>query len=103
MTHFAYLAGLLIGIGGLLIIDWRARLAFWADARRTLVTVFPAMAVFILWDFAGIDAGVFFHGNSRFSLPFTVVPQLPLEELFFLFLLCYSALLLYRGAKMVKW
>lgn len=99
MSQFAYLIGLLIGISGMLIIDRRFKLAFWSDARRTWMTLLPAVAVFILWDLAGIASGTFFHGKSNYSLPFTILPEFPIEELFFLFLLCYTALLFYLGAK----
>lgn len=98
MSHFLYAAGLLLSIGGLLIIDWRTRLAFWHDAQRTLKTLLAAIALFIAWDFAGIAAAIFYHPRSAFDLPLTIVPEFPLEELLFLFLLCYVALLLYVGA-----
>jgi lycopene cyclase domain-containing protein len=96
-----YLLGLLIGITGMAIIDWRHKLAFWKDVRRTGVTLLLAVLIFILWDFFGIFLGIFFHGSSSYSLPFTIAPEFPLEELFFLFLLCYSTLVIYNGVS--KW
>ena len=99
MSHLVYLASLLIGIGGLLIIDRRLRLAFWYDQRRTVRTLVPAYIIFLLWDIAGIILGIFAHGSSMFSLPFVIAPQFPIEELFFLFLLSYLTLLLYAGSK----
>ena len=95
--QWLYLVGLLIGIAGMAVIDWRYQLAFWKDARRTLTTVGLAMLIFILWDFFGIFLGIFFHGASTYSLPFTIAPEFPLEELFFLFLLCYCTLVIYNG------
>jgi lycopene cyclase domain-containing protein len=95
--HFFYILGLSIGISGLAIIDYRYKLAFWYNWRRTLKTIGAAMAVFIVWDVLGIILGIFFHGSSKYSLPFTIAPEFPLEELFFLFLLTYSALIIYRG------
>lgn len=96
--QWLYLAGLLFSITGTGILDWRYKLAFWYDARRTVITLAIAIAVFLVWDLSAIGLGIFLHGGSPFALPFTLVPQFPVEELFFLFLLCYCALTLYRGA-----
>lgn len=96
---FAYLGALLISIGGLTVLDWRYKLAFWHNSQRTALTVFASIVVFGLWDILGIGFGIFFHGASPYSLPFTIAPEFPLEELFFLFLLSYCTLLLYRGAE----
>lgn len=96
---FAYLAGLLIGIGGLAVIDWRYKLAFWHDARRTALVMIIGVMIFLVWDALGIGLGIFLHGSSPYSLPFNVAPELPVEEFFFLLLLCYNALILYRGVQ----
>lgn len=96
-----YLLALLIGIGGLLLIDRRLKLAFWHDKKRTAITIGVGMALFIVWDLLGISFGIFFKGGSEFALPFSLLPEFPVEELFFLFLLCYTALLLYLGLS--KW
>lgn len=97
--HLAYLTALLISIGGVLLLDRRFGLAFWHDARRTTLTLLVGVIVFALWDVTAIGLGIFIHGNSPYSLPFTLVPHFPIEELFFLFLLCYCTLALYRGAQ----
>jgi lycopene cyclase domain-containing protein len=97
MEMFGYLGGLLISIGGLLILDYRYKLAFWYDAKRTVRTLAIAMVVFLLWDFTAIHLGIFLKGDSPYMLPFELAPHFPLEEIFFLFLLCFVTLLLYRG------
>ncbi len=102
MMQFAYLAGLLVGITGMAIIDWRYKLAFWHDRRRTLLTIAICMSVFIVWDVLGIMLGIFFHGGSEFTLPLRLLPEFPLEELFFLLLLCYCTLVIYQGAS-ARW
>ncbi len=79
MMQFAYLAGLLVGITGMAIIDWRYKLAFWHDRRRTLLTIAICMSVFIVWDVLGIMLGIFFHGGSEFTLPLRLLPEFPLE------------------------
>lgn len=93
-----YLIALCISIAGLVAIDWRHKVAFFAAPQRTAITVGIAMALFIVWDLLGIHLGIFFSGGSQFALPFMIVPDFPIEELFFLFLLCYVTLLIYRGA-----
>lgn len=101
MIAFTYLAGLLFGIAGMAIIDWRHKLAFWYDRRRTVVTLAVCIGVFIVWDLLGIALGIFFHGGSNLSLPIRLLPQFPIEELFFLLLLCYCTLVIYQGA--LRW
>lgn len=99
MTHFFYLLGLLIAIAGLLTIDARYKLAFWSDRSRTIKVLAVAIGVFIVWDILGIALGIFSHGDSVYSLPFVITPEFPIEELFFLFVLNYTTLLLFRGVR----
>lgn len=99
MMQFGYLAALLVSIGCLMMIDRRFRLAWWADARATLATILLTVAIFIVWDLLGIGLGVFWHGGGAYSLPIRLLPEFPLEELFFLWLLSYVTLLLYTGGR----
>lgn len=99
MIAFTYLAGLLVGIAGMAIIDWRHKLAFWHDRKRTIITMAICIGVFIVWDLLGIALGIFLHGESELSLPLRLLPEFPLEELFFLLLLCYCTLVIYQGAQ----
>ncbi len=99
--EFAYLGGILVGIAGMAIIDWRYKLAFWHSPRRTSATLLTALAIFILWDFFGISLGIFKHGGSPYSLPVTLFPEFPIEEIFFLFLICYTTLVIFNGV--TKW
>lgn len=93
-----YIIGLCIGIAGLATIDRRYKLAFWNNPKRAGITIILAVLAFIVWDFFGISLGIFYHGASPYSLPFTIAPEFPLEELFFLVLLSYSTLIIYTGA-----
>jgi lycopene cyclase domain-containing protein len=97
MHHWFYLIALIISISGLVVIDWRYTLAFWHSTRRTALTIAIAMVFFIAWDLLGIGLGIFFKGTGQYMLPFELLPEFPIEELFFLFLLSYVTLLLYRG------
>lgn len=97
MEQWYYLVALCISIAGLLWLDYRYRLAFWFDARRTALTIAVTMAVFMVWDAIGIGMGIFFIGESPYMLPIELAPEFPIEEVFFLFLLSFVTLLLYRG------
>jgi lycopene cyclase domain-containing protein len=92
-----YLICLCISLGCLALIDRRYKLAFWFERRRTVMTIVSAVMVFVIWDILGIMLGVFFHGNSQLTLPLRLFPEFPVEEVFFLTLLCYVTLLLHRG------
>jgi lycopene cyclase domain-containing protein len=94
--QWAYLIGLVVSIFCLGLIDYRKKLAFFYDAKRSLIVIGISMAVFIIWDLFGIDLGIFFSGNSPYSSNIMLLPELPIEELFFLFLFCYITLLVYR-------
>jgi lycopene cyclase domain-containing protein len=100
--QWLYLIGLIVAIGCLMLIDWRSKLVLWHDLRRSLMTIGLSMAVFIIWDLFGIQLGIFFSGHSPYALDFMLLPDFPVEELFFLFLLCYLTLLIYRLVR-TKW
>ncbi|HEX8390675.1 MAG TPA: lycopene cyclase domain-containing protein [Candidatus Saccharimonadales bacterium] len=97
MVHGVYLFGLLLSLAGLATLDCRFRLAFWHDARRACLTIVAGVGFYIVWDIAGIWLGIFRRGDSQYILPFEVFSEFPLEEVFFLLLLTYTALLLYTG------
>ena len=94
---WSYLAGLIVALGCLSLIDRRLKLAFWHDARISLQTIAVTVGIFVIWDLLGIALGIFYSGGSLYSLPFMILPEFPIEELFFLMLLSYTTLLLYRG------
>jgi len=98
-VEWLYLLALSISISGLVLIDWRYKLAFFYDLKRTIVTLGVAIWLFIVWDIFGIELGIFFHGGSDYTLPLRIIPEFPIEELFFLFLLTYVALIIYRFAQ----
>ena len=93
-----YLLAILVSAGGIALIDWRFRLAFWAARGRTLVTVAIGVVFFLTWDAAGIVTGVFVKGGSALYTGIMLAPELPLEELFFLAFLCYLTLVCWAAA-----
>lgn len=96
-----YLTALGIAICGLGILDYRYRLAYFAERRATIIAVMIGIAVFVIWDALGIGLGIFLKGDSPYFSGVVLAPEFPLEELFFLFLLSYNALLLWRGAEKI--
>ncbi|MDN4476101.1 lycopene cyclase domain-containing protein [Demequina sp. SYSU T00192] len=96
MTGFAYLAALLVSITGLAVIDARYRIAVFDRPRPALLTIAIAVAAFLAWDAAGVGLGIFFIGDAPYLTGVLLAPDVPLEELFFLVLLTYQTLLLWR-------
>jgi lycopene cyclase domain-containing protein len=101
VTGLAYLGALAVSLGGLAVLDRRFRLAFWADWRRAALTVGLGVVGFLLWDVAGLVLGIFARGESPWMTGLLLAPDLPVEEAVFLTLLCYNALLVWRGAERV--
>lgn len=89
---FVYLAALLVALAGMVILDWRFRLFFWRGARRAAVVLGVGLVFFLAWDLQGIRLGIFYSGETSFMTGWQWAPQLPLEEPFFLALLCYFAM-----------
>lgn len=102
MISLLYLTALVVSIAGLVGIDHRHRLAFFAGRGWAAgLAVVLGVVVFLVWDVVGIAAGVFFQGPGPFQSGVMLGPELPLEELFFLTLLCYSSLLAYAASERV--
>lgn len=99
--RFAYLALLCLSIGGLAMLDKRFRLAYYYDAKRTARTVLASVVFFLLWDLSGIALGIFFIGDSPYLSGLLIAPEVPIEEIFFLVLLSYQSLILFRGFKRI--
>lgn len=84
-----YLLALLISLFGMVMLDRRFRLFFFVDARRAGIVLAAGVLFFLAWDLVGIGAGVFFRGETSFMTGLQIAPELPIEEVFFLTLLCY--------------
>jgi lycopene cyclase domain-containing protein len=95
MIGLTYLGALLVSLGGLAVLDRRFRLAFWADWRRTLACLGIGLVLFLAWDVAGLALGIFARGENPYMTGLLLAPELPVEEAFFLVLLCYNALLVW--------
>lgn len=93
MTSYLYLAALVVSILGLGTLDWRYRVALFADARRTALTLVAGVAFFLLWDLVGVGLGIFFIGDAPYMTGWVIAPEVPVEEVAFLTLLTYNTLL----------
>ena len=100
MTTVFYLVALVVSLTGLGLLDYAHKLALFAGkVWQTLVTVAVGVVFFLVWDVAGIAAGVFFRGPGPYQTGILIGPELPLEEVFFLTLLCYVILLSYLAVE----
>jgi lycopene cyclase domain-containing protein len=96
-VSFLYLGALLVSITGLATIDFKYKLAI-AKSKKYLCLILIPVAFFLTWDLAGISSGIFFRGNAAHLTGILLSSELPLEEIFFLILLSYSALLLLKAS-----
>jgi lycopene cyclase domain-containing protein len=91
-----YLICLVIALAGLAVIDARYRLVLWRHPRAAVKVLAAGVAGFIVWDLAGIALGIFFPGRSAYVTGLLLAPGLPIEEIFFLTLLCYLSLIIWE-------
>ena len=103
-----YLLALLIALTGMTVLDRRFTLFFWADARRAAIVLAVGIVFFLTWDLSGIGLGIFFRGETSFMTGIVIAPELPIEELFFLTLLCYLTMNLVGafgrvGSRQLRW
>jgi lycopene cyclase domain-containing protein len=92
---FLYLAVLVTAIVGMVFLDRRFRLFFWRGAIRAGIVLAAGLLFFLVWDLQGISLGIFFRGETSFMTGWQWARELPLEEPFFLLLLCYLAMNVY--------
>lgn len=96
MQNFAYLGVLLFSLGGLTFLDYRQRLAWFWDAKKTGLILALNLVFFLVWDIANIAAGIIATNPDWVTGVYVVTPNLPLEEFLFLTLLGYQTLLLWK-------
>lgn len=99
--QFAYLAGLIFSIIGLGLFDWRFKLGFSTNKKAAALATLLPLIFFLIWDGAGIALGIFFRGETSHLTGIVVAPELPIEELFFLFLLNYTTLTIFITVKRI--
>jgi lycopene cyclase domain-containing protein len=99
----AYGVALLISLAGMLVIDRRWRLAVFAPGSggRVLGALILGVGFFVVWDLAGTALGIFFVGGAPVQTGLRLAPELPIEEIGFLLLLCHLALVLAAAAERI--
>jgi lycopene cyclase domain-containing protein len=101
-VSFVYLGLLLISLAGLVTLDIRFKLAFAKNPKAAAVATGVPYLLFVIWDFAGIASGIFFKGESNLLTGLMIAKDFPVEELFFLAVLCYSTLIVATWFDRVK-
>ena len=96
-----YLSGLIFSLVGLGLLDWRFRTAFTVNKKAAAFAILIPTIFFIIWDVAGIAMGIFFRGDTSHLTGIVLAPEFPIEELFFLLLLNYTALTLFTTVSRV--
>ena len=96
-----YLLVLLVVIGCMVLLDARWKLFVFARPVAAVAVLLVGTAFFLIWDVAAIAAGIFLHRDSPLMTGTMIGDQLPLEEAFFLFFLCYQTMILFTGAQRV--
>ncbi len=99
--NLLYLGALLVALFGMVMLDRRFRLFFWRDARRAAIVLPVGILFFLVWDLVGVGLGVFFRGETSFMTGLQIAPEIPLEEVFFLALLCYLTMNAVAAASML--
>ena len=93
-----YLLFLCAALGSMVLLDRRFALVFWGDARRAGAVLVVGVLFFLLWDVFGIGLHIFSRGGGPYLTGIVLLPELPLEEVFFLTFLCYLTLVLFMGS-----
>ncbi len=97
-----YAVALAVSLAGMVVLDLRHRLFFFAAPVRAAVVLVLGVAFFLVWDLAGIALGIFFRGESPYLSGVLLAPELPVEEVGFLTLLCYLTMNLYAAFGRVR-
>ena len=63
--NLLYLAGLLVSLAGMAVLDVRFRLFFRVAPVRAAIVMAVGIGFFLIWDLVGIGLGVFFRGNPQ--------------------------------------
>lgn len=98
MTGWEYLGALALSFAAMLAVDHRWRVFWWADRRRAALVMGTGIALFLVWDAAGILTGSFERGQSPGMTGIELAPDFPLEELVFITFLCHLTMVAFALA-----
>lgn len=91
-----YALCLVMATACMVLLDWRYRLAWFWQPKQALLYIALGMAFFLLWDIAGIMLDVFSTNPQWVSGLYIGTPNLPVEEIGFLFFFNYFVLCCWR-------
>lgn len=94
-----YLLVLVLLIGCMVLLDARWKLFVFSRPVAALAVLVLGTAFFLMWDVSAIAAGIFLHLDSPLMTGIMIGDQLPLEEVFFLFFLCYQTMIVFTGVQ----
>lgn len=97
-----YLLSLIAVIGCIVSVDMRFRLFLGRSWRDGCLVLGAGVLFFLAWDLAGIGLGIFSRGDSPYLTGIMLAPELPLEEVFFLLLLCELTMVLVLGIEKLR-
>jgi lycopene cyclase domain-containing protein len=95
-SHFFYIVILLFSVTGIVLADWRYKLAFFLDFKASVLAIGLSALLLLCFDIAGIVIGIFTTNQIYVSGWYFVTPNLPIEEFIFLFLLGYVTIVVYQ-------
>ena len=95
MQYF-YLSALIFSLASLAFADKKFELVLFPAYRTAAKILASGIIFFLIWDIAGISLEVFSTNRKWVSGIYFFTPDLPLEELLFLALLCYMTLISWR-------
>ena len=99
--HATYLLILLGCLLGTLPLELFLGVRVYAQWRRLIVALLPAVLVFGAWDIAAIAAG-WWHYDGRYVVGVTLPGRLPLEELLFFVVIPLCAVLTLEAVRARK-
>ena len=83
------------------LVDHRWGLFLFARPRRAVLVVVAGVVFFLAWDLVALNLDIYRRGESPAMTGIELVPDLPLEELFFVVFLCYLTMVLHGLVSMV--
>jgi len=94
-VKYTYLTILIFSIAGMMLLDYRYKLSFFKYPKAAAKSTLIVMALLLFADILGINWDIFSTNTKYVSGFFIGTENLPVEEFFFLFMLCYFTLNLY--------
>jgi lycopene cyclase domain-containing protein len=93
---YAYALLLLLSLACMAYGDYKRSLVIFKSTKTALKIIVAGVGFFLIWDVFGILLGVF-ATNQSYVLGIGIFsPNVPIEEVLFLTLLCYVTLLTWR-------